>query len=833
MFSREIKRHPARVALALIIVTLLPVLSAASDEADAEFKSGKALLKQKRAVAAYLAFEKATNLDPSSSRYRRALEESRNPALDEAVRLAPQAAAKDFSALVALATICRKIQPEDPRTAEVDRVLLKTRSDIETGILQAMGKAVSGDIVGARGLLKPYEPYRSHFPSIPKVEEEIAFRESLYLAQQSALGGDFRLGLEAIGKALALRPNDPDALTTQDRVVNGIVNKARPIIAEKSSSEFLGDLALAVVLLNEVEKLCAPCQGRVADAAQLRDEFQKRTMSFLDMVGKTKSRPAAWATCAAAAEARAVLGGDSRALLDRYCPEPAKVAGLSIGLSVRAPEECSVQGLQLSVEAGLPSNSVVVPMTAGGQGTVLQQIDLAVSIEIERCGTVRLGESEVKPKTSSYFSGVQQLANPEFVQLESQLRSAQIEQARLQRLVAANPNDYGSSIALAVTGVRVGTLSKRLRETSPYTESRVEAPYMYEEFQAGAAGFLEGEIAFSDPTDSGFSSSAPLSARYEIWKPGVRGVFPQDARGLRNQEPSLPAQELLRQSALGDLGTQVQKRIHELVPVWLAAKASVALSSKQPFDALGYLTLLRLIEVPTNDPDLAKYKEQYLTTQLLGASQLEAHRLPLKALEARLRKSSHVAGVSAKRSSKDAGFLEKALKAVVVVRRGEYVGTGFLVSSSGLILTNNHVIEASGRIVVETSEGEEFLASTISQSAEKDLALIQISASQLPYLQLASEEEAHIGDEIYALGNPQGLQGTVTKGIISAKRRLGGMRFVQIDAPINPGNSGGPLLRADGQVVGINTMKIRDAEGLNFAIAIDEAKTLFAGTLNR
>jgi S1-C subfamily serine protease len=298
-----------------------------------------------------------------------------------------------------------------------------------------------------------------------------------------------------------------------------------------------------------------------------------------------------------------------------------------------------------------------------------------------------------------------------------------------------------------------------------------------------------------------------------------------------NQEPSLPGPESLQQETLKEFDAQIAKGFSEVLPVWLAAKASSALSSRKPFDALGYLTLLRITKVPDSDPDLLKFKKQQLSSQLLSVPEIEAQRQMLSAFEARLQRATE-----AKAPADGSGklrFLGSALKAVVIVRRGDIEGTGFLVSSSGLIVTNYHVVETSGRIEVETSEGEAFLASLVNQSPEKDLALLQIPASSLPYLQLASSEETEIGEEVYALGNPRGLQGTVTKGIISAKRRFSGTWHVQIDASINPGNSGGPLLLSDGRVVGVNTLRLRDSEGLNFAISIDEVKTAFPVILRR
>lgn len=833
MSGKPIEEARTFVLLSVVILLVAAVASAENPDAKVAYKAGKRFAKEHRALAAYIAFEKAVDLDPSSARYRRALDEARDPALEEAKQLAPKLANSDFSALLALHVVCQRIRPGDPRTLEVESLLLQTRSRMEKQISQAEAKARAGDLAGARSVLESVGPYRSHFPTYSHAEEEIAFRESLQIALESATLGNFRAGLEAAQKALSLRAGDSEALQVQALVADRLVEKAQPIIAAKTSSGLLSELALAVTLLAEVERSCLPCLGRLGDLDQIRADFEKRILSLLEEIAKTKSRPAEWAACAVSAEAGVILDESKTSVLDKYCPKSANVSGLRIGLSVQAPEGCEAGDWGPLVKSALPPSSIVVPLTAGTHGLSMQQVDLSISIIIDRCSTDFLGDSDVQTQTSIYAAGVQQLSNPEFVQLQSQLRSAQIEQARLQSALRANPNDYGASIASAAIAIRIGTLSRRLRETSPYTESPIEQPYTYEVFKAGTAGILEGTVAFLDPIDAALSTSMPFQVRHEVWEPGVRGVYPNDARGLRSQEPLLPSSDSLHRAALQRLNEQVSKRVSEFLPVWFAAKASVALSTTKPFDTLGYLALLRLVEIPASDPDLQQYRAQHLNTALLSAGELKSQSVPLGVFETRLRRSSESVNAQPNRTSVARQSLEKALRAVVVIRRGGQEGTGFLVSPDGFIVTNHHVIDASGNIVVETSEGEEFLAAVVSQSPEKDLALLHISASKLPYLQLGSEEEARIGDDIYALGNPRGLQGTVTKGIISAKRRLAGVRLIQIDAPINPGNSGGPLLQIDGRVVGVNTLKLQESEGLNFAISIDEAKAVFSSMLPR
>lgn len=137
-------------------------------------------------------------------------------------------------------------------------------------------------------------------------------------------------------------------------------------------------------------------------------------------------------------------------------------------------------------------------------------------------------------------------------------------------------------------------------------------------------------------------------------------------------------------------------------------------------------------------------------------------------------------------------------------------GSGFLVSSDGYIVTNNHVIKDATQVTVTLNDGREFQANVKGSDPRTDLAVIKIDASNLPYLVFGDSDALRAGEMVFALGNPFGLEGTITNGIVSAKGRqdLGIATyedFIQTDAPINPGNSGGPLLNVRGEVIGVNT----------------------------
>ncbi len=163
------------------------------------------------------------------------------------------------------------------------------------------------------------------------------------------------------------------------------------------------------------------------------------------------------------------------------------------------------------------------------------------------------------------------------------------------------------------------------------------------------------------------------------------------------------------------------------------------------------------------------------------------------------------------------------------------MGSGFVIDSEGHILTNFHVVEGARQVEVTTSDKKKYKAQIIGTDPVHDLAVIQIPDKAVPQAEIGDSKSLVVGQKVYAIGNPFGLSGTMTRGIISSIRSLKGQRgfideAIQTDAAINPGNSGGPLLNARGQVIGINTMiltgGVEQSAGIGFAIPINTAKAV-------
>lgn len=165
---------------------------------------------------------------------------------------------------------------------------------------------------------------------------------------------------------------------------------------------------------------------------------------------------------------------------------------------------------------------------------------------------------------------------------------------------------------------------------------------------------------------------------------------------------------------------------------------------------------------------------------------------------------------------------EKVYEAVFVVYSGDALGSGFAIGQN-CIVTNAHVIDDSQHILIESYDGTEYTAEILGLNEENDIAILVVESATFPYLNIADLSTMKIGDDIYAIGSPKGMAYTLTKGSISAKERvIGNQSYLQIDAAINEGNSGGPLLNDSGQVLGMNTLKMFDSEGIGLAISISD-----------
>jgi S1-C subfamily serine protease len=179
-------------------------------------------------------------------------------------------------------------------------------------------------------------------------------------------------------------------------------------------------------------------------------------------------------------------------------------------------------------------------------------------------------------------------------------------------------------------------------------------------------------------------------------------------------------------------------------------------------------------------------------------------------------------------SSDFSTIIDKSIKSVVTIRTDISQASGFFVANGGYIITNAHVMEGASEANVITYDGKVYPIYRIGGDTDIDLILLKIEETSYAPLELANSDDAKIGEKVIAIGNPLGLQFSVSEGIVSAVHRQGenGLNaYIQTDAALNPGNSGGPLINSQGKVIGINNFKVGDGESLGFALESNYIKS--------
>lgn len=207
----------------------------------------------------------------------------------------------------------------------------------------------------------------------------------------------------------------------------------------------------------------------------------------------------------------------------------------------------------------------------------------------------------------------------------------------------------------------------------------------------------------------------------------------------------------------------------------------------------------------------------------LSSSLLET-KTELKSLGAQVGSiDDQMAELKASASADFSGIIEDAVKSVVTIRTDLAQGSGFVIANKdgdSYIVTNAHVMEGATAATILTYDGSSHQVSLIGSSADMDIALLKISGSY-SLLTLGDSNDVQVGEKVIAIGNPLGLDFSVTEGIVSAVHREGnnGLEaYIQTDAALNPGNSGGPLIDKSGEAIGINNFKIGNSESLGFAL---------------
>lgn len=228
----------------------------------------------------------------------------------------------------------------------------------------------------------------------------------------------------------------------------------------------------------------------------------------------------------------------------------------------------------------------------------------------------------------------------------------------------------------------------------------------------------------------------------------------------------------------------------------------------------------------------AEEKEQNVTIAKMSQTVEQVQEQDKRITEVLQEVNQTVVGISKVKEAGDSVFLEDGVSKLGL-------GTGLIVSENGYILTNEHVSgKKNSTCYITMNTSKTYTGTVVWSNSDIDMAIIKINEKKLKYATLGNSDDTHVGQTVYAIGNPIGyeFQRTVTSGIISAKDRTIKLEengedvymedLIQTDATINPGNSGGPLINSNGEVIGINSVKITSAEGIGFAVPINTVKSV-------
>lgn len=256
-----------------------------------------------------------------------------------------------------------------------------------------------------------------------------------------------------------------------------------------------------------------------------------------------------------------------------------------------------------------------------------------------------------------------------------------------------------------------------------------------------------------------------------------------------------------------------------------------------------WLLITAVVALPAQDEGVAEWVHAKIASQK-GQAKVAPPKVMGSSKQLWKERSSNAqATIPSFRPPSSLAPLVKALRPGVVNISTRYEGTkralgsGFVINSDGLVVTNNHVVERAQRIQVRLADGSEFDGVVVGRDPATDLALLHLpDAKGLPTVILGDSDQLEVGDWVVAIGNPFGLEMSVTHGLISARERVIGMGlyddFIQTDALINPGNSGGPLFDMRGEVVGVTTAISNHGQGIGFAVPINLVKDLLPNLLD-
>lgn len=815
------QRVPILVALSLLLL----VGASAQQSGKDDFKQGEALLKHERTVdwltLAYDSFSKAAAAEPGNRKFQAKKAEVGVLLSDMVLSKAVSLIDPDPISAQELIQRALTLNPENARAKQVFNSLNERLASARARLNEAESAAYRGDADLAAKLLDSLNAYRTRDKARAKLQFDKAdgelkrTRMALQL-RQLWKDGKTDAALDTLGQFGIGQPDGSFASTASLEMRRTILDNlvAR---AQASPTKTVAGLVERTKLLRLASK-ADPSSNQIRTLSsesfdQLNNALGK-SIADLKTTRETSTGRMRLGLNDAAIE---LLGGSGSSAAST---EAAKQAypGLSISVQVSDPRSCLPPTVRDRLESEITNSlkPVARPVQPAG--------DLEVSLSDISCPRVEIPRQSVQSVNSTYVAGQTQLANPNYTQLQSLLASAEANLNRAYAAYQANPNSLISVAVYARATRDVRDVQNALASTSPYTTSEILQAYQYQKFEAfRSAGFKAIVQIQANPSRFGYSVNKEIASNKEDKRDGVSGVLPGDKSGATNIEPALSSMGDLVANSFVELLGKIAHEVRAATAGYYAARAS---SEKEATGdrIAAMLYLLDLSSGTDYEADANKLRTQFRAAVQADEAVLLEYG---KGLKLRVPEQAR-ANPSSTPQAGGTTTLEQVLDGVVAIETDQGTsGAGFFAGQKCSVITNEHVISGATTIVLRTSKRRLYVGQVLAKDTVRDLAILTTNAPECFALQL-EEASAGVGTEVFAIGNPLGLEGTVTKGIVSATRTVSsGITYLQIDAVLNPGNSGGPLVNQRGRVLGVNTFKLKGYEGLNFAVASDEVRAAF------
>lgn len=794
--------------------------------AEDYFRQGKAHLDGNSFEAAIEAFSLAATIEPTSGKFVKALAKAKARAVDGLLeRLAADSDTTISEKCDCLKNV-REWQPEDPRVRQLWR---EVEEQVRGHLTAANLKSAAGEYVAARALVEGMRSCGEIVSDIRSTAHNLDLREALIGVRRQLADGDVENAFKTVRRLKGEFPGsslvqevEPEARRRWEEKVLELAD----LRGQRSSLDVLEAILPTTLAAAEACPECSRVQER---AAQLLSSYRAELDSFAERYRSSDgSASAMWARCMVFDRGLKTVGPRRSDLLNGLCESGS--APVRIAVAFRSESAPCIEGdlLREVLSSLLPAGSPIEDASQGQPWVRSRRADLLVTMSVSGCELPRRSEGRVEQVSSSYVAGYQQIANPAYASLQTQLISAQQEAARLELSRTINPNDIVANAGLLAVNIRLASLRVQLQKTPPYLDRPVEQPYVFDRFQESVRASVAGTVEVTDPTLSLVLMRRSFQDEVARTATGVRGVAEQDTHGNRNVLPALPSDADLITELQSNVRADLTEKLGVAVARWPLERTRKALSDRSLPAGAGFLAASRVLASALPTELRSRVERELGGTGPADLNELQAvfdrvEPLVPVYVEESAESERGVIG------SRPAPRIEELRKAVVVLRAGDRGGSGFVVNATGLILTNAHVVGRSATVEVETYAGDLLLGRVIERSEAADLALVKVEFPGTPWLQLAGAGQVRLAQEIYIIGAPSGLEGTVTKGIVSAIRQLAGFRVIQVDAAISPGSSGGPVIDETGRVIGIVTSKLTNAEALGFAVAADEVPRALPG----